>query len=165
MIAIPVKTNKENTAVSTLFGKAKYFAFISKGTIEIVKNEQSGGRAVATWLKSKNVDTLITSHMGEKPFSTLLQNNINVYFAGDERIEINEVLLKYADRDLPSLTLENFNTLIKEDSHHSHGSCSKEKEHKQPCGSGKRRMNRMNNMQNKLQGPINKGSMNNINFS
>ena len=162
MIAIPVKTNKENTAVSTLFGKAKYFAFIENNKIEIVKNEQSGGKAVANWLKSKNVDTLITSHMGEKPFSTLLQNNINVYFAGDERIEINDVLLKYADGDLPSLTLENFNTLIKEDSHHSHGSCSKEKEHKQPCGSGKRRMNMM---QNKLQGPINKGSMNNINFS
>ena len=165
MIAIPVKTNKENTAVSTLFGKAKYFAFISKGTIEIVKNEQSGGRAVANWLKSKNVNTLITSHMGEKPFSTLIENSIKVYFAGDERIEINEVLLKYADGDLPSLTLENFNTLIKEDSHHSHGSCSKNKEYKQPCGSGKRRMNKMNNMQNKLQGPMNKGSMNNINFS
>ena len=162
MIAIPVKTNKENTAVSTLFGKAKYFAFIENNKIEIVKNEQSGGKAVANWLKSKNVDTLITSHMGEKPFSTLLQNNINVYFAGDERIEINYVLLKYADGDLPSLTLENFNTLIKEDSHNSNSSCSKDKVHTQPCGSGKRRMNMM---QNKLQGPINKGSMNNINFS
>ena len=113
MIAIPVKTNKENTAVSTLFGKAKYFALISKGTIEIVKNEQLGGKAVANWLKSKNVDTLITSHMGEKPFSTLLQNNINVYFAGDERIEINDVLLKYADGELPSLSLENFKTFRK----------------------------------------------------
>ena len=79
MIAIPVKTNKENTAVSTLFGKAKYFAFIENNKIEIVKNEQSGGKAVVNWLKSKNVDTLITSHMGEKPFSTLLQNNINIY--------------------------------------------------------------------------------------
>ncbi|RWS48125.1 dinitrogenase, partial [Arcobacter venerupis] len=26
MIAIPVKTNKLNSAISTLFGKAKYFA-------------------------------------------------------------------------------------------------------------------------------------------
>ena len=139
MIAIPVKTNKENTAVSTLFGKAKYFAFIENNKIEIVKNEQSGGKAVANWLKSKNVDTLITSHMGEKPFSTLLQNNINVYFAGDERIEINDVLLKYADGDLPSLTLENFHTLIKEDSHNSNSSCSKDKVHTQPCGREKGR--------------------------
>ena len=161
MIAIPVKTNKENTAVSTLFGKAKYFAFISKGTIEIVKNEQSGGRAVATWLKSKNVDTLITSHMGEKPFSTLLQNNINVYFAGDERIEINDVLLKYADGDLPSLTLENFNTLIKEDSHNSNSSCSKDKVHTQPCG---REKGRMNMMRNKLKKSMNNDGKNSIHF-
>lgn len=117
MIAIPVKTNKENTAVSTMFGKAKYFALISNNEIEIVKNEQAGGRAVATWLKSKNVDTLITSHMGNNPFSVLLEMKIKVYFAGNERIEMNDVLLKYADGDLPSLTLENFNTLLKEDLH------------------------------------------------
>ena len=60
MIAIPVKTNKENTAVSTLFGKAKYFALIENNKIEILKNEQMGGKAVANWLKSKNIEVLIT---------------------------------------------------------------------------------------------------------
>ena len=75
MIAIPVKTNKENTAVSTLFGKAKYFAFIENNKIEILKNEQMGGKAVANWLKNKNVDVLITSHLGEKPLSTLLKED------------------------------------------------------------------------------------------
>ena len=81
MIAIPVKTNKENTAVSTLFGKAKYFAFIENNKIKILKNEQMGGKAVANWLKNKNVDVLITSHLGEKPLSTLLNNGtkIDVY--------------------------------------------------------------------------------------
>ncbi len=123
MIAIPVKTNKENTAVSTMFGKAKYFALISKDSFQIVKNEQRGGRAVVSWLKSKNVDTLITSHMGKNPFSSILQNDIKVYFAGDKRIEINEVLLKYADGDLPLLTLENYNTIIKEDTHHNQNTC------------------------------------------
>lgn len=157
MIAIPVKTNKENTAVSTLFGKAKYFAFIENNKIEIVKNEQSGGKAVANWLKSKTVDTLITSHMGEKPFSTLLQNNINVYFAGDERIEINDVLLKYADGELPSLTLENFETLIKEDSH-NHGSCCSNKQ-----GNGKG--GKMAIQENKLQKPMNKNDINKLHFS
>ena len=159
MIAIPVKTNKENTAVSTLFGKAKYFAFIENNKIEIVKNEQSGGKAVVNWLKSKNVDTLITSHMGEKPFSTLLQNNINVYFAGDERIEINDVLLKYADGELPSLTLENFETLIKEDSH-NHGSCCS---NKQGQGHGNKRNMLM--QENKLQKPMNRNDINKIHFS
>lgn len=159
MIAIPVKTNKENTAVSTLFGKAKYFAFIENNKIEIVKNEQSGGKAVANWLKSKNVTILITSHMGEKPFSTLLENDIKVFFAGDERIEINDVLLKYADGELPSLTLENFETLIKEDSH-NHGSCCS---NKQGHGHGNKRNMLM--QENKLQKPMNKNDINKIHFS
>ncbi|AXX95007.1 NifB/NifX family molybdenum-iron cluster-binding protein [Arcobacter ellisii] len=124
MIAIPVKTNKENTAVSTLFGKAKYFAFIEINKIEILKNEQMGGKAVANWLKSKNVEVLITSHLGEKPFETLLNKGLKVYFAGDERIELKDVIIKYADGDLTLLTNKNFHTLLKEDNHHSKN-CSK----------------------------------------
>lgn len=124
MIAIPVKTNKENTAVSTLFGKAKYFAFIENNKIEILKNEQKGGRAVANWLKSKNVDVLITSHLGEKPFSTILNNGLKVYFAGDERIELKDVMIKYADGELQILNNQNFHTFLKEDNHHSKN-CSK----------------------------------------
>jgi predicted Fe-Mo cluster-binding NifX family protein len=150
MIAIPVKTNKENTAVSTLFGKAKYFAFIQNNKIEILKNEQTGGRAVANWLKSKNVDTLITSHMGEKPFETLLSNDLKVYFAGDERIEVKDVMVKYADGELAILDSKNFHTLIKEDEDHSK-SCSK-------------RMRRIHKMKNKLQKPVNKSVMKNIHF-
>lgn len=125
MIAIPVKTNKENTAVSTMFGKAKYFALISNDRVEIIRNEHVGGRAVATWLKSKNVDTLITSHMGDNPFSVLLEMGIKVYFAGNERIEINDVLLKYADGELPLLTLENFKILMKDDLHNNRKSKNK----------------------------------------
>lgn len=125
MIAIPVKTNKENTAVSTMFGKAKYFALISNDRVEIIRNEHAGGRAVATWLKSKNVDTLITSHMGDNPFSVLLEMEIKVYFAGNERIEINDVLLKYADGELPPLTLENFKILMKDDLHNNRKSKNK----------------------------------------
>jgi predicted Fe-Mo cluster-binding NifX family protein len=158
MIAIPVKTNKENAAVSTLFGKAKYFAFIENNKIEILKNEQMGGRAVANWLKSKNVDTLITSHMGEKPFETLLNNGLKVYFAGDERIELKEVMIKYADGELSLLNNENFQILIKEDDeHHSNSCCSKESEkiHNH---------NHNHNMENKLQKAPYKSFIRNIHF-
>ena len=124
MIAIPVKTNKENTAVSTLFGKAKYFALINDDNhIEIVKNELIGGRAVVNWLKSKNVNVLITSHMGENPFTSLSKYDIKVYFAGDERIELKDVMIKYADGELPILNNETFHILLKEEEHHSK-SCS-----------------------------------------
>lgn len=133
MIAIPVKTNKENTAVSTLFGKAKYFAFIENKKVEILKNEQNSGKDVAKWLKNKKVTTLITSHMGEKPFEKLLENDIKVYFAENERIEIKDVLLNFAKGELSSLTLKNFKSLIKEDSKHQ-GSCQTGKN---SCSSGR----------------------------
>jgi predicted Fe-Mo cluster-binding NifX family protein len=108
MIAIPIKTNKENSDVSTIFGKAEYFALINNNILEIVKNEQNDEKDVANWLKTKNVNILITPHMGEKPFSTLLDNNIEVYFAGNEKTELNNVLLKYADGELPILNRNNF---------------------------------------------------------
>ena len=40
MIAIPIKTNKENAVVSTLFGKSKWFAYIDEnGNITIEDNK------------------------------------------------------------------------------------------------------------------------------
>lgn len=128
MIAIPLKTNKENSAVAKLFGKAKYFALINKNKIEIIKNQKEGGRAVVKWLKeSFNVDTLITSHLGEKPFLSLLKNEINVYFAGEERILLNEVLLKHADGELPLITDINYSKFLEEESHSHDNNCSSKK--------------------------------------
>ena len=147
MIAIPIKINKENTIVSTLFGKAKYFAFIENNKIEILKNEQMGGKAVANWLKSKNIEVLITSHVGEKPFETLLNKGLKVYFAGDERIELKDVMIKYADGDLTLLTNENFHTFLKEDNHHSKN-CSKTNQ----------------KLENKLQRPLYKSFIRNIHY-
>lgn len=127
MIAIPLKTNKENSAVAKLFGKAKYFALINKNKIEIIKNEKEGGRAVVKWLKEGcNVDTLITSHLGEKPFLSLLKNDVNVYFAGEDRILLNEVLLKHADGELPLISVVNFAKFLEEESH-THDNCSSKK--------------------------------------
>lgn len=114
MIAIPVKTNKLNSAISTLFGKAKYFALIENNSIEILKNEQKNGQAVIDWLKSKNVDTLITSYLGKKEFLKLM-NNIRVYFAGDKTIEIDNLLLKYSEGDLHILNQRNYSNFFKEE--------------------------------------------------
>lgn len=147
MIAIPVKTNKENTAVATLFGKAKYFAFIENNKIEILKNKQMSGKAVANWLKSKNVDVLISSHLGEKPLSTLLNNGLKVYFAGDERIELKDVMIKYADGELQILNNQNFHILLKEDNHHSKN-CSRTSQ----------------KLENKLQKPLYKSFIRNIHY-
>lgn len=113
MIAIPVKMEKEICLVSRRFGKAKYFALIDNNIVKIVKNEQKNGKAVANWLKSKNVNILITAQMKEKPFSTLLNKNVQVYFVKDKEVEINKILLQYADGELPILDKESFNLYLK----------------------------------------------------
>ena len=116
MIAIPVKIKKENCSISTLFGKAEYFALINNNLIEIVKNEQTSGKAVANWLKSINVNILITSNMKEKSFEILLNHNIQVYFTKNKKTDINEILLQYADGELPILDYEIFQIIFKKDS-------------------------------------------------
>lgn len=113
MIAIPIKIKKETCFLSTLFGKAKYFALINNNNVEIVKNEQTSGKAVADWLKSKNVNILITSHLREKPFESLLNHNIKTYFTRDKKIDINKILLQYADGELPILDYDLFQIIFK----------------------------------------------------
>lgn len=120
MIAIPIKMGKEESAVAPLFGKAKYFAIANKGVIRIVKNEKLGGNQVAIWLQSLGVKKVIVQHMGINPFHKLQNLQIDVYFAGEERIMLKEALLKYADGDLVRVNEVNFSLFFDEDHHHSH---------------------------------------------
>ena len=66
-IVMPVKTAKQDTAISPLFGHAKYFAFVQNGKIEIKQNPHDGGVAVVEWLLNEGVDVVITQHIGLKP--------------------------------------------------------------------------------------------------
>jgi predicted Fe-Mo cluster-binding NifX family protein len=128
MIAIPLKMEKESSAVSPLFGKAKYFAIVDKGEVKILKNLCHGGNQVAMWLHSLGVEKLILSHMGANPFEKLTSFGIEIYFAGEERIVLKDVLLAYADGDLVMVSKENFDTIFPphdhshgEGHHHNHG--------------------------------------------
>jgi len=103
-IAIPVKTDKENPAVSPLFGKAKWFAFIEDGKISIEKNEAGNGQAVIKWFNSKNIDTIIFMEMGASPYETIRANgDITLYHTGYERILLDEVLQKLKDQTLATV--------------------------------------------------------------
>jgi predicted Fe-Mo cluster-binding NifX family protein len=108
MIAIPIKSEEENSNLSEEFGKAKFFALINNNKIEILKNEQEDPEATANWLKDKNVNILISSHVKEKTFYSLKDNGIKVYFSEKNKIKIDEVLLKYADGELPILNKLSF---------------------------------------------------------
>lgn len=128
MIVVPVKTDKLDSAVSPLFGKAKWFAVIDGDKTEIVKNEWQNGNGVAEWLRSIGAKKLVVSHMGEKPFEGLTANGVEIYFAGSERITIDQLQAKLNGGELVRLDATNFDKYIEEHTHHDHhhgdGCCS-----------------------------------------
>ncbi len=121
MLAVAVKTDKENTAVSPLFGKAKFFAFYDGHDISIEKNEHKGGVSVVNWLVAKGVDTLIIKEMGSSPYAEVKKRGINLLYAGDERIEIDAIIAKYEDGALETLSEEKVQQIIaKHEKGHTH---------------------------------------------
>lgn len=122
MIAIPVKTNGENPALSPLFGKAKWFAFVDKeGKVSIEKNETQSGRIVVDNLVAKGVDTIVFHHMGGNPFLLLKKANMRCFFGGDERITLSELLSKLKEDALAEVDLNNMNEYVEKGEHnHPH---------------------------------------------
>lgn len=121
MLAVAVKTDKDNTAVSPLFGKAKFFAFYDGKTITIEKNEVQDGIAVINWFIQKGVDTIIVKEMGSNPYKALKKQDIKLLYAGDERIEVADIVKKYEADELNGLNDSQIQTIInKHERHHTH---------------------------------------------
>jgi len=115
MIAIPLKLNKENSAVAPLFGKAKWFAFVEDGKISIEKNELQGGTGVVAWLIQKGVNTLIIQKMSNPPYQMIKEDGqISIFYAGDKRIELGELLKRHEENELAILNDTNANGIIKD---------------------------------------------------
>ena len=122
MIAIPVKLDKENPPVSTLFGKSKWFAFIDdEGKITIEKNDTESGRAVVEDFVKKGVDRLIFHSMGGNPFMLLQRAGIECYHSGGERILLSEVLEKLAKEELVKVDGSNMGEFIEQGTMHNKG--------------------------------------------
>ena len=114
MIAIPLKTNKENSAVAPLFGKAKWFAFVEDGNITIEKNEAQGGSGVVEWLLGKGVKTLIMQKMSQPPYQMIKEEGrISILYVGSDRIELPEALKRYEVDELVILDDTNAPDIIK----------------------------------------------------
>lgn len=122
MIAIPVKTNKKNPPVSTLFGKSKWFAFIDKeGNIEIEANKTEGGREVVETFINKGVNKLVFHHMGGNPFMLLQKANIECFHDGGERILLEDLLLLLQNNKLTKVDSGNMAAFIEQGNMHKIG--------------------------------------------
>ena len=129
MIAIAVKTNKENPAVSTLFGKSKWFAFIDGDEISIEANKTESGRKVVENMIEKGVNTLLFHHMGGNPFMLLQKGNIECFHDGGERILLNDALQKLNSGELTKVDGNNMSKYIEQGNMHNSGGNHKDKHH------------------------------------
>jgi predicted Fe-Mo cluster-binding NifX family protein len=109
LIAMPVKTNKENPPLTTVFGKAKWFAFADDGgTVEVRENPYAGaGPKTVAWLIDSGVDTVITQHIGGNPFMFMKEAGVRVCYPGEGRILVSEALQKLRDGATEEITVEN----------------------------------------------------------
>ena len=121
MIAIPVKTDKENPAVTTLFGKAKWFAIVDGDKITIEKNDIQSGRAVVENLVSKGVDKLIFNHMSGNPFMLLQKARVECFHSGDERILLDQAVEKLQNDNLTKVNGVNMSEFIEQGNIHNGG--------------------------------------------
>ena len=119
-VAMPVKTSKDDTAISPLFGHAKYFAFVESGEKTIVKNPRDGGVAVVEWLLDEGVDIVITQHIGLKPFILLAQNGVQCFYPGEGRITIDEAIDLLQRGNCEPITEQNIEKFTRHSHHHHH---------------------------------------------
>ncbi|XOB63747.1 NifB/NifX family molybdenum-iron cluster-binding protein [Campylobacterota bacterium DY0563] len=114
MITFPVKTDKENAAVSPLFGKAKYFAFYDGKELRVEKNPYEKGSQLVNWFLEKGVDKIVIKEMGSKPFNKVIQTNIKVLFAGEGRVTTSDVIKGFDENLLNELSVDELKNIIKE---------------------------------------------------
>ena len=120
MITFPIKTNKKGAAVSPLFGKAKFFAFYDGVNITIEENTNKSGSGIIDWFIQKGVTDIIIKEIGSNPYKKIQETNMNIYFVGDHRITIEEVIDLYEKKSLNKLDEEKILEIIKKHNSHSH---------------------------------------------
>ena len=111
-LAIPIKMNKENSAIAPLFGKAKWFAIVDNGELSIIPNKQSGGQAVIELFDEMKIDALLIQEMGVSPYAKAKELGVMLYHTGFERILLSDVLEKFENNDLEILDDTNMSKII-----------------------------------------------------
>ena len=112
-IAIPIKLNREDSAIAPLFGKAKWFAIVEDGALTIIPNNQSGGQAVIELFYEMKIDALLIQEMGITPYEKVKEyGTMTLYHTGFERILLGEVLEKFKNDELTLLDDTNMDEII-----------------------------------------------------
>ena len=108
MIAVPVERDAFESPISTRFGKSDWFALMDgEGSVTFLANPHGGGAEVLRWLSGQGVETIITAHIGPKPYAMLHEAGIRVYDPGAERTTLSQALSGMAENALEEITEDN----------------------------------------------------------
>ena len=130
MIAIPVKTDKEDTALAPLFGKSKWFALVGDdNSVTFWRNELQSGRAVVDYFKEVGVDKVIFQDMGANPYLMLHRSQIVCFHSGQGRILLKDALAYLHENVLIRVTPSNMAEYVERGHKHSGGDHHHEHHH------------------------------------
>jgi len=119
MYAMPIKTNKEDSAIAPVFGHSKWFVVVDKETkkIEIFENIHQG-IGIVQELLNRGVTTILTPHLGVKPFNIFEENGVEIYYSGDKRVLILEAIELYESNKLDRITPQTIQNYANHGKHH-----------------------------------------------
>ena len=108
--AAPFKMNKEDSAITKVLGKAKYFGIYDDSTnqLEVIENKETGGPAIFTELKKQDVSVVLTPHAGPGAVNAAVKFDIKLYYCGDERKILLEAVKEFQEGKYPEITATNF---------------------------------------------------------
>jgi len=108
--AAPFKMNKQDSAITKVLGKAKYFGIYDDSTnkLEVIENKETGGPAIFMQLVEKNVDVILTPHAGPGAVTKSEQTGIKLYYCGEERKLLLEAVKDFQEGLSPEITAQNF---------------------------------------------------------
>jgi predicted Fe-Mo cluster-binding NifX family protein len=122
MTAIPVKTDKTDSAIAPLFGKAKWFALIEKtGDVIFWKNDLKSGREVVNRFVEIGVSRVIFQDMGGNPFMLLDRAGIACFHSGKGRVLFTDALAAMKAETLVKVSTENMFEYVEKSQKHSDG--------------------------------------------
>ncbi len=108
--AAPFKMNKEDSAITKVLGKAKYFGIYDDATnqMKVIDNKETGGPAIFFELQKEGVEVLLTPHAGPGAVRAAAQTGIRMFYCGSERKLLLEAVKEFQEGKYPEITTENF---------------------------------------------------------
>ena len=109
--AAPFKMNKTQSAITKVFGKAKYFGIYNDETneLKVIENQKPGGPAIFNQLIHEGVNIILTPHAGPGAVNGAMQTGIKLYYCGEDRKDLLTAVKEFQEGKYIKINANNFN--------------------------------------------------------